>query len=115
MEDNGISELVARRRQELSDQIIRERGEVTARDAALLEIYCGCERQRLEAIERLKLRGQIESHYTGRNHTERENKAFAPMIKAGDAAARILNLLFAKKKPGRPDLSESSPEELDEY
>lgn len=106
------------RRKALEDQIREERGQITARDEAILDMYCEVERERLEAVAAVQSRGMIEQPIGGRGtRVKVENKAFPQVLRTSREAARLLNELFrAIRKPTGGDADdEPDADELDDY
>ena len=112
-----ISQEVEKQRDALEEQIVEERGALTARDRILLDTWCGVERVRLEAQEHLDRVGLRETYYNGRQHVERENKSFAQLAKAATTSARLLAALLPAKRtaPAEEADADDGVDSLDDY
>lgn len=82
----------------LRARVMEARGEVTARDEALLASWRAVEMARLEAAATLEKSGLMDRYVSGRQYVTRENKALGQMLKAATAGAKLLDALLPLKR-----------------
>ena len=87
---------VKRNREQLEDQLARENGAVTARDAVLLDTLDELVRERLWCERALKGEGQTVR--SSGSSVIKDNKCFPQMQKVTLSIIRVLNTLFPPKR-----------------